>query len=111
MIRETRRERRIRKEKHSKAKRRKIYSRVALLFTMVSISAILGINALTTAFARDTVEFHTITVTRGDTLWDIAKEYNVNNKDIRKIVDSIMRANNMKTTVVYAGEVLNIPIN
>lgn len=111
MIKETRREKRLKKENKIKVRRRKMYARVTFLFMMITVSAVLSVNALTTVFARDTGAFYTVTVNKGDTLWDIAKEVNVSNKDIRKVVDSIMRANNMKTTVVYAGDVLNIPIN
>lgn len=111
MKKETRRERRLRREKIAKARRRKVCTRVTLLVMMLTFSAILSVNAITTVFAKDTSEFYTITVSYGDTLWDIAKEVNHSSKDLRKVVDSIMRANDMKTTVVYAGDVLNIPMN
>ena len=112
MTRERRAHRRIRRERAARARRRLMLIRGTALLSIIAVMAIVGINALTTAFARDNgVYCDTIIVSSGDTLWDIAGEYNTSNKDIRTMVDKIMRANNMKTTKICAGDRINIPLN
>ena len=109
---EARRVRRMRKEKAAKARRRRIFTRVTVLFSILAVMTAAGISALTTAFARDTaVSYDTIIVASGDTLWDIAAKYNTSNRDIRTVVDNIMRVNGMTTTRICAGDKISIPVN
>ena len=44
----------------------------------------------------------TYTVERGDTLWNIAKKFNTN-------VNEIKRLNNLKSNVLYVGQTLKVP--
>lgn len=48
------------------------------------------------------------TVTRGDTLWEIASRY-ANGGDVRKAVSAIRRANGLETATVHPGQELVIP--
>ena len=109
---ETRRIRRKRRERAAKNRRRRIFTRMTLLLSIIAVMTAAGISALTTAFARDTGSaYKTIIVAQGDTLWDIAAEYNFANRDVRSVVDAIMRANDMTSTHICVGDKLNIPIN
>ncbi|HHW12124.1 MAG TPA: LysM peptidoglycan-binding domain-containing protein [Firmicutes bacterium] len=49
-----------------------------------------------------------ITVEMGDTLWEIASRH-YPNTDPRKPIAEIMKLNNMKTSMIYTGQVLRLP--
>ena len=50
----------------------------------------------------ESTPFTTYTVQRGDTLWNIAKKFNTN-------VNEIKRLNNLKSNVLYVGQTLRVP--
>ena len=107
----SRRIRRIRRERAAKAYRRKVFVRLTVLFAVLAVMTAAGVSALTTAFARDTgAVYETVTVAKGDTLWGIAAKYNYSNRDIRTVVNDIMRANDMHSANIHVGDSLNIPI-
>ena len=47
-------------------------------------------------------------VGQGDTLWNIAEQYNPNG-DVRKTVYEIRKLNNLNSSDIYAGDTLIIP--
>ena len=102
----------MRREKAAKIYRRMVFTRLAVLFAALAVIATVGVGALTTAFARDTdTVYETVIVTKGDTLWDIAKAHNYANRDVRAVVDNIMRANNLSSANIRVGDRINIPLN
>ena len=108
----SRRIRRIRREKAAKLYRRRVFTRLAVLFAVLAVVTTAGVSALTTAFARDLgTVYETVTVVKGDTLWDIASRHNFSNRDVRAVVDDIMRANNMSSADIHIGDRLYIPIS
>ena len=50
----------------------------------------------------ESISSTTYTVQRGDTLWNIAKKFNTN-------VNEIKRLNNLKSNVLYVGQTLRVP--
>ncbi len=46
----------------------------------------------------------------GDTLWNIAEQYNERNQDLRKFIHQIMKENDMETAMIYPGESIKIPL-
>lgn len=76
---------------------------LCIIFTTV----LCGIKSATASRYSDT---YTITVASGDTLWDIARENNPAGRDVRKIVDDIIRLNHMTDTSLYSGDKLIIPL-
>lgn len=54
-------------------------------------------------------EYRTITVSRGDTLWDLAKTCRSENEDLRYTIYRIRKINNLKTSSIFTGQVLKIP--
>ena len=108
----SRRIRRMRREKAAKDYRRKVFTRLAVLFSVLALITTAGVSALTTAFARGTeTEYETVTVAKGDTLWGFAAEHNFANRDVRAVVDKIMRANGMKSAEIRIGDTIYIPLN
>lgn len=105
----SRREMRIRKEKAKRTRRRKVTARITFLLSIFMLIAVMGINIINTAFAKDTTEGYTVIVSPGDTLWDIAIDNNTGNKDIRKVVDSIISANDLKGSNICVGDEIIIP--
>ena len=60
-------------------------------------------------------EYSTIIITKGDTLWNIAKSNQKNNgyykdKDIRYIINDIMKENNLSSSDIIVNQELLIPI-
>ena len=108
----SRRIRRMRRERAARAYRRTVLRRLAVVFAALAIITTVGVNALTTAFARSTdADYEIVTVHQGDTLWSIAAEHNYTNRDIRAVVDKIMLANDMKSAEIRVGDRINIPLS
>lgn len=55
-------------------------------------------------------EYTTIIVAKGDTLWNIAKNYNFDSLDIRKKIDEIKELNGISSNI-RIGQELKIKIN
>ena len=51
-----------------------------------------------------------VVIIEGDTLWDIAKVNMPENYDTRKMVFEIKEFNNMKSSYIYPGELIKVPI-
>ena len=86
-----------------------------------SILIILGIAlAITLLISRATlshneVEYKTIYVSEGDTLWNIAKENQTNNqyyknKDVRYIINDLMKVNNLDNSSIIINQKIIIPV-
>ena len=61
------------------------------------------------------VEYKTIYVSQGDTLWNIAKLNQVNNeyyknKDVRFIINDLIRINNLDSSNINVDQELLIPV-
>lgn len=52
-----------------------------------------------------------ITVSQGDTLWEIAQEYNYNNIDTSKFIAQVKDVNNLNGKILKAGDHLLIPVS
>lgn len=79
---------------------------------------LIAITALLTGFHKQKLKndnynniiiYQRYVVSSGDTLWNIAKQYNTY-KDIRKTVYEIRKVNN-SNCIIKPGQVLLIPIN
>jgi len=87
-------------------------NKLRLIFVLVIVTIVfgLGITSFQIVSAANQNNVITITVNEGDTLWGIAKKHNTSNKDIRKLVFEIERANNIKKCLIYPGQQLEIPV-
>ena len=90
-------------------------------FIVSNVVLFIGIFIFCSALINNTYsstepKFKTIYAEEGDTLWTIAsneKSHNENfkNTDIREIVSSIKKANNLEASNLNVGQKLLIPIN
>lgn len=95
--------------------KRRPYKRIRRI-QKTTIIALLLLVILTMGFTlhpQERAEF-TQTITRmiqkGDTLWDIAQEYNPEGHDIRNYVAMISRVNDLHNQPLMPGETILIPI-
>ena len=89
----------------------KIKNKSKFIRSIVIILGIIIILSLITSksLSHAEKEYKTICVESGDTLWSIAQRYNTKNRDIRYVVDDIMRANDLDSTRLHVGDTLVIP--
>lgn len=84
------------------------------ILIVLLIIIILSLVMVKSSLSYKEIEYNKIFVSEGDTLWNIAKHnqnYNnyYKNKDIRYIMNDIMRINNLKTSDLAINQELNIP--
>jgi nucleoid-associated protein YgaU len=73
----------------------------AVIFSLLLISS--------TARGEGVAEYpKTVIVKKGDTLWDISREYG-KGTDVRRYIRKIKEVNNLKDGVIYEGDVLVLP--
>lgn len=102
--------------KKSSRKRTKKRTRIAkkprfALFCTICVMVIsCCIGSITSVRATKTAEVYTLLISPGDTLWEIARSCNTEDRDIRNVVDEIMRLNNMRGTDLKVGDTLTLPI-
>ncbi len=86
-----------------------------------SILIILGIAVIITllisrvTLSHNEVEYKTIYVSKGDTLWNIAKSNQANNeyyknKDVRFIINDLIKINNLDSSDIEVNQELMIPV-
>lgn len=98
-------EKRIKKVMEIKKKQEKIIKIASgVLFSLVLIYLT---STMTLAFNR---KYETVTVKKGQTLWQIAEEY-TNGKDIRKFIKQVSSANGINPDNIVSGQELVIPIS
>ena len=66
------------------------------------------------SYSSKNVEYKTISVSKGDTLWNIAKNNQLNNtyykgKDIRYIINDLVKINNLESSSLNINQELVIP--
>lgn len=59
--------------------------------------------------AADNSQLPTYVVQPGDTLWQIAREYQPPRTDIRVFIDRIIKVNKLPGPTIYPGQALYIP--
>ncbi len=97
---------RIRIANHSRFRRRVIL--------VVFILSCIIFNIKNSASSEAKIEYKTLTVNSGDTLWSIAKTEQENNEyyknsDIREIVSNIKKVNNLESSNLNIEQSLKIP--
>jgi uncharacterized membrane protein len=76
-------------------------------FIIVMVVLLITVLFIGTSYGYKPTENIQHSVQPGDTLWNIAQQYNPNG-DVRKTVYEIKKLNNLTTSDIYAGETLVI---
>lgn len=74
------------------------------------LAAVISIFIASAANATKISDTKTYIVTSGDTLWSIAKECNTESRDLRSVMDDIMKLNGMTGAKIIIGEKLTLPV-
>ena len=85
--------------------RRRFY----IFIMMVTITLSCIFFAATVNGADTNAEYTTVTVVKGDTLWDLARKY-TNKGDIRQYIHNIEKANNLTDSMIFEGDILKLPL-
>jgi len=56
------------------------------------------------------VEYKSVYIKEGDTLWNISKEYLIGDMDIRQYIDEVIKYNNLESALIKPGQVILMPI-
>ncbi len=98
------------------AMKKKYRIRSKFRFTLFLTVAILVMISVTgTIFGANDAESLTkpvyteITVQSGDTLWDLARDFGPDHKDVREVVFEICKLNDISADSIYPGQTILIP--
>lgn len=59
-------------------------------------------------FAKSEISIEDYVVSKGQTLWSIASEYQKEGQDIRDYIYELRKINNLNDCVIYPGQVIKI---
>ncbi len=80
------------------------------LIILITVSCIMTATVIT-SYSNKEVTYKNVQVERGQTLWNIAKNYSGHEKDPRKLVYQIKKINNIDNSILQPGQIIRIPIN
>lgn len=90
-------------------------ARVVVLLTSIVVTLVLLLAISVSADADDspTVVAGSVTyvVQGGDTLWDIAVVHTAPGDDVRDLIHDIREINDLDTSMIIVGQVLEIPVS
>lgn len=82
-------------------------------FVITSVFAVMFMSMLGMSFSKaedPTVNYVTIQVHSGDTVWTIASRYVSNKEDLRELVYVITTMNGLnRNALIYSGQILKVP--
>ncbi len=82
------------------------FKKILIILAVIAIAlAIAGMRKPSKA-----TEYSQYIVKSGDTLWDISQEITPPSRDVRYTIAEIEEKNNIKDGMIYAGQVISIPV-
>ncbi len=87
----------------------RLLKNIVIILAIIFFCSNIIFNSINTVNAGNSEEFIIVMVNEGDTLWSIAKKYNFNNEDIRKVIYNIEQVNNIEKSIIYPGQQLKVP--
>jgi len=98
-----------------KMKKIRIVNKKRFMLSMIMLTILLFFMASSVFAAINKVEgydepkYIEVVVKGGDTIWNLAREFSPNNKDIRKSIYEIGIVNNLDSYDIFPGQVIKIP--
>lgn len=88
---------------------------VRSILIILGIILVMSLVITKASYSHGEKQYKSIYVSEGDTLWNIAKDNQINNgyykdKDIRYIINDLMKINNLSNSNIKVNEELLIPI-
>ena len=83
----------------------------ALSIISITVMVVLLLLASASHATGEVTETFDYRVKPGDTLWRIAQTHGPDHRDVRAVVATIERINDLEGAVLQAGQVLEIPIS
>ena len=99
-----------RREKNLKRRRRQAAKRnmIILLATvlMITVGSVIFGSTFSSAKNSDEyeVQYKSIVIENGDSLWNIAKEYKAESESIVEYIDGLMKLNNLTSDTIHEGQ-------
>lgn len=85
--------------------------KIFIFVTTFLISLLFFITITTiTAYPKEEVQYDYVCVKTGDTLWDIAQQYETD-INLRCFIDLILKENSKSDCLIYPGDILKIPLH
>lgn len=97
----------MKRKKKKRVMRKRAKALLLLAFILLSINIHSKAEAKATPKQYELIDY---TITRGETLWSIAKKYTPNDKDVRQTIYEIQKENNLETAFIYEGQQIQIKI-
>lgn len=99
---------------NTKSKGLRIYS-LARFLTFITILVVVaflagGLIFKSTVSGMEEPKYETVTIMAGDTLWDIASDYNSDRNDLRNLVKEICSVNDINNCEIHPGQTIKIPV-
>ncbi len=83
-------------------------AKVAVILAVIAIIA--AVTAIAATARPKAERYETHCVEPGETLWGIAKEYNPEAGDVNAVIHEMKKKNGMRTSDIYAGDIIEVPI-
>ncbi|MDO4530696.1 MAG: LysM peptidoglycan-binding domain-containing protein [Bacillota bacterium] len=83
------------------------------MFVMLTMALILCLGTLAMggeSSVQTETYYECVQVQKGDTIWEIAEKYKMEDMDTERMVDEIMEVNGLKHTNIRAGESIIVPV-
>lgn len=97
-------------KKSSKCSKRKPFKIHWDRVAMVAMAPVMVLGLYNATFPGNIVEYETkiVTVSKGDTLWGIAKDAVGETEDVRQTVQEIIKNNHLKDGTIHPGMTLKV---
>lgn len=89
----------------------KFYTVLTFLFIIIMISVYFLFSKNTAHSSVQEIKFYEVVVVEGDNLWNIASNHLKEKKNMQKAIYDLKKYNNLKTSYIYPGDIIKIPIS
>jgi len=83
-----------------------IFLTLVIVMIILTAGTVVGANE---ALSLTKPVYTEVQIISGDTLWDLAKEYGPNDRDVRKVIHAICEINDISADDIQPGQSILIP--